>query len=111
MDVAVVGTGDRALSVVLVLDLHAGELGDVDILSEVLSRSHPLLHCHVQLESTVGLVLTVGKAGTLLGGLRRRHELVIGAITVALRKEERRQGVLEERLFLLARVLSPVRHY
>ena len=81
-----------ALSVVLVLDLHAGEAAHVDVVTEVLAGGHALGSHHVHVEGRVRLRLAVADARALLGALNRR-ELSWHTVLVALAEEQSRQGV------------------
>ena len=69
MDVAVIGPGDNALGVVLVLHLHACEAAEVNVGAEVATSRGTLLNTHVQVEGLVSLVLAIGEACFLLSCL------------------------------------------
>ncbi len=110
VNVAVVGSGDDTLGVVLVLDFHASELANVDIGAEVAAGGHSLLHAHVQIEGLVGLVLKIGKAGALLCRLRI-PEVSLHTEAVALTEQQGGESVGHETLSLFLGVLSPIRHF
>ena len=69
MDVAIVGPGDHAFGVVLVLHFHACEAAEVYVGAEVATSCGTLLNAHVQVERLVSLVLAIGDARFLLRGL------------------------------------------
>ena len=69
MDVAIIGPGDHALGVMLVLHLHACEAAEVNVGAEVATSCGTLLNAHVQVEGLISLVLAIGEACFLLSGL------------------------------------------
>ena len=92
MDVAIADVGNGALSVVLVLDLHACEAAYIDVVTIVLAGGHALGSHHVHVEGLVRLLLAVAYAYSLLLALDR-GELGWHAVLVALAEEQSRQGV------------------
>ncbi len=65
----IIGLGDHALGVVLVLHLHACEAAEVNLRAEVATGRDTLLNAHVQVKGLISLVLAVGEACSLLCGL------------------------------------------
>jgi hypothetical protein len=110
VNVAIALVVNHALSIVLVLDLHACVSADVNVGAEVLSRLESLADAHEQVECAVCLGLAVGEAsGLLLGG--GWGELVVHTVALALREEESGEGAGHQRLALVLGVLCPVRHF
>ena len=107
---AVIRSGDNTVSIVLVLDLHAGEAADIDVGAEVAAGSCSLGHAHIQVEGLVSLVLAVGEAGSLLGGLGKT-EISLDTVLLALAEEELGKRVGHEALLLILRVVCPIRHF
>ena len=101
---------DHALSVVLVLDLHACVSANVNVGAEVLSCLESLADAHEQVKCAIGLSLAVGEASSLLlgGGW---GELVVHTVALALREEESGEGAGHQRLALVLGVLCPVGHF
>ena len=56
---AIIGPGDHALGVVLVLHLHACEAAEVNVGAEVATSRGTLLNAHVEVKGLVSLVLTI----------------------------------------------------
>ena len=87
MDVAIIGLGDHALGVVLVLHFHTCEAAKVNVGSEVATSRGTLLNAHVQVEGLVSLVLAIGEACFLLYGLSIA-KVSLDAVLLALAEQE-----------------------
>ena len=107
VNVPIILVRNDALSVVLMLHLHSGELADVHEVAIVLASSESLGDTHVQIESLVCFVLAVGDASFLLGGLCKR-ELAFNAVLVTLSEQKLGKRGGKQRLALMARVLGPI---
>ena len=88
VDVAIIGLGDNALCVMLVLHLHSCKAAEINIGAEVATCSNTLLDADVQLEGLVSLVLAVGEACFLLSGLSIA-KFSLDAVLLALTEQER----------------------
>ena len=80
---AVVGSGNDTLGIVLVFNFHASEATDVNIGAEVATSGRTLSNIHIHIESLVGFLLAVGDAGLLLSCLNLA-EVSFNTVLVAL---------------------------